>query len=113
MSDIVTSVLPHWTGTRAWILSRPLTGFSETFSQYIMEVMPGGGSDRPEPDARAQAVLFVVAGTMTVELNGKVHDLRAGSFAYLPAAPNGRCVPPVLSRPSSTGSARSSRWSKG
>lgn len=85
MSDIVTSVLPHWTGTRAWILSRPLTGFSETFSQYIMEVMPGGGSDRPEPDARAQAVLFVVAGTMTVELNGKVHDLRAGSFAYLPA----------------------------
>jgi (S)-ureidoglycine aminohydrolase len=85
MTDIVTSVLPHWTATRAWILSRPLTGFSETFSQYIMEVQPGGGSERPEPDNRAQAALFVVEGEMTVELNGEAHALRAGSFAYIPA----------------------------
>ena len=28
MSDIVTSVLPHWTGTRAWIIARPMTGRS-------------------------------------------------------------------------------------
>ena len=46
MSDIVTSVLPHWTGTRAWIIARPMTGFSETFAQYIVEVQPDGGSDR-------------------------------------------------------------------
>lgn len=85
MTDIVTSVLPHWTGTRAWILSRPLTGFSETFSQYIMEVQPGGGSERPEPDKRAEAVLFVVEGSMTVELQGEAHALRPGSFAFLPA----------------------------
>ncbi|MBY3049904.1 bifunctional allantoicase/(S)-ureidoglycine aminohydrolase [Rhizobium laguerreae] len=85
MTDIVTSVLPHWTGTRAWVLSRPLSGFSETFSQYVMEVQPGGGSDRPEPDKRAEAVLFVVEGEMTVELDGNSHALRAGSFAYLPA----------------------------
>ncbi|MBB5667622.1 (S)-ureidoglycine aminohydrolase [Rhizobium leguminosarum] len=85
MSDIVTSLLPHWTGTRAWVLSRPLSGFSETFSQYVMEVQPGGGSDRPEPDKRAEAVLFVVEGGMTVELEGVSHTLRAGSFAYLPA----------------------------
>jgi len=85
MSDIVTSVLPHWAGTRAWILSRPLTGFSETFSQYLMEVAPGGGSDRPEPNARAQAALFVVDGAMTVELDGKPHVLTSGGFAYLPA----------------------------
>ncbi|QRM53712.1 bifunctional allantoicase/(S)-ureidoglycine aminohydrolase [Sinorhizobium sp. BG8] len=86
MTDIVTSVLPHWTGTRAWILSRPLTGFSETFSQYLMEVAPNGGSDRPEPDKRAQAVLFVVDGELTVELDGATHALRAGSFAYIPPA---------------------------
>ena len=36
MTDIVTSCFPHWEGTRAWVISRPLTGFSETFSQYIM-----------------------------------------------------------------------------
>ncbi|MGO7741245.1 (S)-ureidoglycine aminohydrolase, partial [Rhizobium johnstonii] len=31
LTDIVTSVLPPWTGTRAWVLSRPLSGFSATF----------------------------------------------------------------------------------
>src|SRR5262249_23469474 len=84
MTDIVTSLLPHWTGTRAWILSRPLTGFSETFSQYLMEVAPGGGSDRPEPDPRAEAAIFVVDGEMVVELAGAAQALGPGSFAFLP-----------------------------
>jgi len=85
MSDIVTSLLPHWNATRAWILSRPLSGFSETFSQYIVEVQPGGGSERPEPDQRAEGALFLVEGSVTVELDGEAHVLRAGSFAFLPA----------------------------
>lgn len=85
MSDIVTSLLPHWENTRAWILARPLSGFAETFSQYLMEVGPGGGSTRPEPDARAQAAIFVVAGDMTITLDAQEHALKAGSFAYLPA----------------------------
>lgn len=85
MTDIVTSFLPHWTGTRAWVISRPMTGFSETFSQYIMEVQPGGGSDRPEPEKRAEGVLFVVDGEMTVEFEGATHPMRPGSFAFLPA----------------------------
>ena len=54
MRDIVTSYLPFWEKTRAWVLSRPMTGFSETFSQYLMEVQPGGGSDRPELDEGAE-----------------------------------------------------------
>jgi len=32
-SDIVTSLLPGWTGTRMWLIARPMSGFSETFSQ--------------------------------------------------------------------------------
>ena len=62
MRDIVTSALPFWDKTRVWILSRPLSGFAETFSNYVVEVGPGGGSDKPEPDADAEAVLFVVGG---------------------------------------------------
>jgi (S)-ureidoglycine aminohydrolase len=85
MTDIVTSVLPHWTQTRAWILSRPLTGFSETFSQYVVEIEAGGGSDRPEPDARAEAALFVMEGAMTIVLDGTTHALRSGSFVFVPA----------------------------
>ncbi|WP_420134818.1 bifunctional allantoicase/(S)-ureidoglycine aminohydrolase [Rhodopseudomonas sp.] len=84
MSDIVTSLLPGWTGTRAWILARPLSGFAETFTQYLMEVTPGGGSDAPEPDPQAEGVLFVVGGAATLHLDGQPHELRAGSYAYLP-----------------------------
>ncbi len=86
MRDIVTSNLPFWEETRLWVLSRPLSGFAETFSQYIMEVLPGGGSDRPEPDAGAEAVLFVVEGELVMTLAGESHTMRPGGYAYIPPA---------------------------
>jgi (S)-ureidoglycine aminohydrolase len=84
MSDIVTSNLPFWKHTRAWIIARPLSGFAETFSQYILEVAPGGGSEQPEPDSRAEAVLFVVEGQMTLTLEGVVHTMHPGGYAFIP-----------------------------
>lgn len=84
LSDIVTSYLPHWEKTRLWIIARPLSGFAETFSQYIMEVQPGGGSDRPEPDAGAEGVLFLTEGELTVTVAGSEHLLTPGGYAYLP-----------------------------
>ncbi len=84
MRDIVTSRLPHWSGTRLWVLARPLSGFAETFSWYVVEVQPGGGSGPPEPDPAAEAVLFVVAGTATLTEDGVAHELVAGSYAFLP-----------------------------
>ena len=88
MRDIVTSFLPFWTDTRLWVIARPLSGFAETFSQYIMEVAPGGGSDHPETDAAAQGVLFVVDGTATLTVDGTVHTLDEGGYAYLPPQSN-------------------------
>ena len=88
MTDIVTSNLPHWEGSRFWVLARPLSGFAETFSHMIGEVAPGGGSDRPEPDRNAQAVLFVVDGDISLTIEGQTHDLSAGGYAYLPPAAN-------------------------
>ena len=84
MRDIVTSFLPFWQDTRLWVIARPLSGFAETFSQYIMEVAPGGGSDQPETDAGAEAVLFVVDGTATLTVGGQVHVLEEGGYAFLP-----------------------------
>lgn len=84
MSDIVTSFLPFWSDARFWVLSRPLSGFAETFSQYIAEVKPGGGSARPETEAGVEAVLFVVDGAVTLTLDGAAHAMQAGSYAYLP-----------------------------
>ncbi len=85
MQDIVTSSLPFWEDTRAWILARPLTGFAETFSQYIVEVAPGGGSDRPETDSHAEAAFFVVEGELVLEISGQKHKLASGGFAFIPA----------------------------
>ncbi|MCC5992408.1 MAG: (S)-ureidoglycine aminohydrolase [Rhodobacteraceae bacterium] len=85
MRDIVTSFLPFWEGTRLWVLARPLSGFAETFSHYIMEVQPGGGSDLPESDPQAQGVLFVVEGRATLSIDGQSHKLTPGGYAYLPA----------------------------
>ena len=83
-TDIVTSALPFWHGARAWILARPLSGFAETFSQYVVELAAGGGSDRPETDPGAEAALFVTGGTVTLSLAGASHVLDAGGFAYVP-----------------------------
>ncbi len=86
MRDIVTSCLPFWEKTRLWVLARPLTGFAETFSQYIVEVEPGGGSDHPEQDAQAEAVLFVVEGEVELALGDAVHALKPGGYAFIPPA---------------------------
>jgi (S)-ureidoglycine aminohydrolase len=84
MRDIVVSYLPFWEQTRLWVIARPLSGFAETFSQYIVEVAPGGGSDRPESDPDAEAALFVVDGTAELTIEGVAHGLDAGGYAYLP-----------------------------
>lgn len=84
MRDIVTSALPFWEKTRVWVIARPLSGFAETFSQYIVEVAPGGGSDKPEPDTEAEGVLFVVGGAVTLTLDGASHRMGSGGYAFLP-----------------------------
>jgi len=82
--DIVTSALPFWDGMRAWVLARPMSGFAETFSHYAVELAPGGGSDRPETEAGAQAALFVTHGAVNLAISGEAHTLGPGGFAYVP-----------------------------
>ncbi|WP_417839921.1 bifunctional allantoicase/(S)-ureidoglycine aminohydrolase [Tritonibacter scottomollicae] len=83
-SDIVTSFLPFWAKSRFWVIARPLSGFAETFSHYIAEVQPGGGSDRPETEAGVEAVLFVVEGQMLLTIDGQAHEMGEGGYAFLP-----------------------------
>ena len=85
-SDIVCSFLPGWTKTRLWLIARPLSGFAETFSQYVMEVAPGGGSDAPDPETGAEHWLFFTGGLATLTINGTGTEMEAGSYAYIPPA---------------------------
>ncbi|WP_309664452.1 bifunctional allantoicase/(S)-ureidoglycine aminohydrolase [Tabrizicola sp.] len=83
-SDIVTSALPGWTRTKLWLIARPMTGFSEPFSQYEMEVAPGGGSDAPDPETGAEHWLFFTGGLATLTLGGTGYEMDAGAYAYIP-----------------------------
>src|SRR5690606_25719767 len=60
------------------------SGFAETFSQYVVEVAPGGGSDRPETEQGVEAALFVVDGQLSLVIDGENHVLSPGGFAYVP-----------------------------
>lgn len=85
LRDIVTSVFPEWTNTRAWVLNRPVAGGATTFSQAIVEVAPGGGATKPEPQSQVQGFIFVLTGQLTLLIEGTEHVLVDGGFAYLPA----------------------------
>ena len=76
---------PAGSATRLWVLARPLSGFAETFSQYVVEVSPGGGSDQPEDDPAAEGVLFVVDGPLTLTVDGAEHALEPGQLRLPPA----------------------------
>ena len=60
MRDIVTSFLPGWTGMRMWMLARPLSGFAETFSQYVVELAEGVTLD--EVAAKTEATYTAAEG---------------------------------------------------
>ena len=82
--DITTSFLPGWKDMRMWVLARPLSGFAETFSQYAVELAPGGGSDAPEVDPEAQSVILLASGALTLNIDGTAHRLEPGGYAYIP-----------------------------
>ena len=71
MTDIVTSYFPNWENTRAWVLAKPLSGFSTTFSQSIVNVGPDGGSKDPEIDAEIQSVIFILGGNLELIIGGE------------------------------------------
>jgi len=84
MTDIVTSFLPNWQATRLWVLARPMSGFAETFSHYLMEVGPGGGSSAPDDEEDAEHVLFLTRGRLNLTIGGAKHKLKEGGYAFIP-----------------------------
>ncbi|GIR83379.1 MAG: hypothetical protein CM15mP85_00030 [Rhodobacterales bacterium] len=84
-TDIVTSTLPLWKNMRMWIVARPMTGFAETFSQYVVQLEPNGGSENPESNSDVQSVFFLTSGSPVLKgLNSKPHVLKSGSYVYFP-----------------------------
>ena len=84
MRDIVASHFPDWEKTRCWILARPLSGHTETFSYYIMEISKDGGSKNPDRDKRVESLIFVVEGNLLLTLEGTKYPLEEGSYVFIP-----------------------------
>ena len=82
--DIVVSFFSNWINTRSWVLAKPLTGFTETFSYYIMEMSEDGGSTKPDPDDSVESILFVVEGEPFLEIEKQKEHLKPGCYAYIP-----------------------------
>ncbi len=59
MRDIVTATCPSGTIMRMGHRP-PAVRFRRDLLQYIVELAPNGGSDKPELDPNAEAVLFIV-----------------------------------------------------
>ncbi len=84
MTDIVNSRLPFWEDTLLWVLASPIAGFCSTFSHYLVEIQPGGGSSIPETEEGVQSTLFLTSGNLTLTVNGATHELVCGCYVYLP-----------------------------
>ena len=61
-----------------------MSGFAESFALYVMEIAAGGGSNQPEPDVTAEAVLYMLSGELELFISNDRHRLVAGSFAFVP-----------------------------
>ena len=68
-----------------WVLARPMPGLAETMSHYLLDLGPAGGSDAPEADPAAQAILYVAEGNVALTVDGETHGLAREGYAYLPA----------------------------
>jgi (S)-ureidoglycine aminohydrolase len=88
----VRTPLPGMQKCSAIIHAGPAMGAK--FTQYTAEFEPGGELG----GTPAQRFIFVMAGAVNLEAEGKQHELRVGGFAYLPEGLQHRVVATKASR---------------
>jgi (S)-ureidoglycine aminohydrolase len=81
LEGIPFSRLPQWTQTDARVLAAPVLGAQ--FVQYLLDIKQGGGGKVPQ-DGKVESFLYVLSGTATLSIEGKLESLTPGSFALIP-----------------------------
>ncbi|NOK86206.1 MAG: (S)-ureidoglycine aminohydrolase [Chloroflexi bacterium AL-W] len=79
----VLSGLPGWENTQGVILISPQMRSGPRFTQYLALMNADSTSGAPLPGV--QRFVYVMAGTLSADLNGQAMELSAGHFAYIPA----------------------------
>ena len=80
---VLVSRLPQYQGATVRFLAAPSLGAK--FAQFVLEIDAGGGTAAPFVDD-VQTFFYVLSGTATLTIDGAVHELQAGGYAYLPPA---------------------------
>ncbi|QEZ44361.1 (S)-ureidoglycine aminohydrolase [Cupriavidus oxalaticus] len=88
---ILESRIPGIEKTTISVQATP--GLGAKFAQLLLQIQGGGGMTAVRNDGM-QAFFYVVSGNVSLELEGKTHELKAGSFAYAPAGTGVRVYNP-------------------
>jgi (S)-ureidoglycine aminohydrolase len=89
---IPESVLPGWARTTVRILAAPAMG--ARFAEYLIDVAQDGGAESALP-AGVEGFLYLIAGSVRVDVNGRGHTLGPGGYSY--ASPGARYTVRALS----------------
>ncbi|MGL4285849.1 MAG: (S)-ureidoglycine aminohydrolase [Phreatobacter sp.] len=80
---VLKSRLPAYDQTVVRFLAAPVLGAQ--FAQFVLEIAPGGGSNRAVVEAGIQHFFFVLAGSAVIRVGaGQPTELTKGGFAYIP-----------------------------
>ena len=80
---VLKSRLPNYDATVVRFLAAPVMGAK--FAQFILEISPGGGANRPQVEADIQQFYYVLSGSVEAcvgDLKPQVLDV--GGFIYAP-----------------------------
>ncbi|MGB5843771.1 MAG: (S)-ureidoglycine aminohydrolase [Anaerolineales bacterium] len=73
--------LPHFEGVEAQVLASPEQG--ARFVEHELLIQPSGGTSRPR-DEEFEQFIFVLEGSLELELEGKKHQMIEGGYCWLP-----------------------------
>ena len=80
---VLKSRLPNFEATVVRFLAAPVLGAS--FSQFVLEIEPGGGTAWPIAEVGIQHFYYVLAGSVFVGLEtNNPSELTIGGYAYIP-----------------------------
>ncbi|QCI66981.1 (S)-ureidoglycine aminohydrolase [Phreatobacter stygius] len=80
---VLKSRLPAYDLTVVRFLAAPVLGAQ--FAQFVLEVAPGGGSNRAVVETGVQHFLFVLSGAVVIRVGAdQPAELTGGGFAYIP-----------------------------
>jgi (S)-ureidoglycine aminohydrolase len=83
LEGIPYSRLPEWPGAQVRVLAAPALGAQ--FVECLID-LPAGASGSHGANGQIEFFIFVLSGILTLAVDGRAHELRAGGFALVSPA---------------------------